>query len=202
MDGGHVEEENESDKYEHGGDQTDPEKDQLPPPVIDAKGDEGHDGVGDEEAEDETEEMCVVVDPGQQAGEEEDGGDANQLEDRHLGILETWPLVDHLHDAGGEKPEVRPSRSNLCSVGHKDGAGQVADHPGAQVDDPDPLGAGHLLKVSHQPVLEWEFNIVRNVINDNDEVLGYDGDEEMEDAGVDYDGDDNDEDNDDDKEEE
>ena len=40
----------------------------------------------------------------------------------------------------------------------------------------------------------WNGNFVRNVINDNDEVLGYDGDEEMEDAGVDYDGDDNDED--------
>ena len=35
---------------------------------------------------------------------------------------------------------------------------------------------------------------MRNVINDNDEVLEHDGNEEMEDAGVDYDGDDNDED--------
>ena len=109
--------------------------------------------------------------------------------------------MDDLHDAAGQEAEVSAGRADLGSVGHEDGAGEVADHPGAQVDDPDPLGAGHLLKVPHQPVLEWEFNIVRNVINDNDEVLGYDGDEEMEDVGVDYDGDDNDEDNYDDKEE-
>ena len=194
MDGGHVEEENESDKYEHGGDEADPEKDQLPPPVIDAKGDEGHDGVGDEEAEDEAEEVSVVVNPRKESGQEEDSGDADQLEDRHLWVLEAGPLVDDLHDEGGQQTKVGSSGANLRPVGDEDGAGEVADHPGAQVDDPDPLGAGHLLKVSHQPVLEWEFNIVRNVINDNDEVLEHDGNEEMEDAGVDYDGDDNDED--------
>ena len=154
MDGGHVEEENESDKDEHGGDEADPEKDQLPPPVIDAKGDEGHDGVGDEEAEDEAEEVSVVVNPRKESGQEEDSGDADQLEDRHLWVLEARPLVDDLHDAGGKQTKVGSSGANLGSIGDEDGAGEVADHPGAQVDDPDPLGAGHLLKVSHQPVLE------------------------------------------------
>ena len=55
MDGGDIEEEDEADKDEHGGDEADPEQDQLSPPVIDAEGDEGHDGVGYEEAKDESE---------------------------------------------------------------------------------------------------------------------------------------------------
>lgn len=79
MDGGDVEEKYETDEDEHGGDEADPEEDQLSSPVVDPKGDKGHDGIGDEEAEDETKKVGVVIDPGQKAGEEEDGRDAHQL---------------------------------------------------------------------------------------------------------------------------
>ena len=159
VDGGDVEEEDETDKDEHGGDEADPEEDQLSPAVIDAEGDEGHDGVGYEEAEDEAEEVGVVVNPRKESGEEEDRGDADQLEDGHLGVLEAGPLVDHLDDGGGKEAKVGARGSHLGSVRDEDGTGEVANHPRAQVDDPDPLGSCHLLQVSHQPVLKWEFKI-------------------------------------------
>ena len=66
--------------------------------------------------------------------------------------------MDHLHYAAGQQPEVRAGGPDLSPVGDKDGAGEVADHPAAQVDDPDPLGPGHLLQVPHQPVLESDRN--------------------------------------------
>jgi len=45
--------------------------------------------------------MGVVINPRQESGQEEHGGDAHQLEDGHLGVLEAGPLVDHLYDAAG-----------------------------------------------------------------------------------------------------
>ena len=154
MDGGDVEEEDEADKDEHGGDEADPKQDQLSPPIIDAKGDEGHDGVGYEEAKDEAKEVGVVVDPREESGEEEDRGDPDKLEDGHLGVLEARPLMDHLHDRRGQEAEMGTRGSHLGSVWNKDGAGEIADHPRAEIDDPDPLSPRHLLQVSHEPVLK------------------------------------------------
>ena len=62
--------------------------------------------------------------------------------------------MDHLHYAAGKQPEVRAGGPDLGPVGDKDGAGEVADHAGAKVDDGDPRGARHLLQVPHQPELE------------------------------------------------
>ena len=66
--------------------------------------------------------------------------------------------MDDLDNAAGQEAKVSTRGSNLCPVGNKDGAGEVADHPAAQVDDPDPLGPCHLLQVPHQPVLESDRN--------------------------------------------
>ena len=82
----HIEQQDEAHEDEDTREQTDPQQDQLPPPLVHAEGDEGHDGVGDEEAEDEAEEVSVVVYPRQQAREEEDCRDPDQLQDRHLRI--------------------------------------------------------------------------------------------------------------------
>ena len=87
MDGRDVEEKDETDEDEHGGDEADPEEDQLSSPVVDPEGDKGHDGVGDEETKDETKEVGVVIDPGQKACQKENSRDAHQLQDRHLGVL-------------------------------------------------------------------------------------------------------------------
>ena len=113
MDRTHVEEQDEPDKDEQGKDDADPEQHNLPPPLVQPERDKGQNGVADEEPEDEAEEVGIVVDPGQQAGQEEDGGDADELEDGHLRVLEAGPLVDHLHDGGGQQTEVGSSRSNL-----------------------------------------------------------------------------------------
>ena len=74
---------------------------------------EGQDRVGEEEAEDEAEEVRVVVHPRQESGEEEDGRHADHLEERHLGVLETRPLVDHFHHAARQEPEVAAGRTHL-----------------------------------------------------------------------------------------
>ena len=62
--------------------------------------------------------------------------------------------MDDLHDAAGQEAEVSAGRADLGSVGHEDGAGEVADHAAAQVDDSHAPRPRHLLQVPHQPVLE------------------------------------------------
>lgn len=71
-----------------------------------------------------------------------------------MSLLEAGPLVDDLHDAAGQEAEVSASRADLCSVGHEDGAGEVADHAAAKVYDGHAPRPRHLLQVPHQPVLE------------------------------------------------
>ena len=118
VDGRDVEEEEEPDEEEDDGGQADPDQDDLPPPVVvAAEGDEWEEGVAEEEAEDEAEEVGVVVDPGQEAEEEEDGRDPDQLEDGHLGVLEHVPLVNHFHNATGQKAEMGAGRTNLGDRG-------------------------------------------------------------------------------------
>ena len=156
LDGADVKEQDESNENEDGEDEAEPKQDNLPPPVVDPEGDKGEDGVGHEEPEDEAEEVGVVVNPGQKAGEEEDRGHAHQLQHRHLGVLEAGPLVDHLDDGGGEDAEMGSGRPHLGPVGHKDGGGEVADHARAEVDEGKPLGADQLLEVANQPVVEGQ----------------------------------------------
>ena len=62
----------------------------------------------------------------------------------------------YLNNVRGEDAKVGARGPHLGPVGHKDGAGQVPDHPAAQVDQPDPLGTDQLLEVAHEPVLEHQ----------------------------------------------
>ena len=108
-----VKEQDKAHEDKEGRQEADPQQDQLPLPVKHTEGDERHDGVGEEEPEDEAEQVGVVVDPGQEAGEEEDGRDPDQLEDGHLGVLEGRPLVDDLDNAAGQEAKVGPGGTNL-----------------------------------------------------------------------------------------
>ena len=72
----------------------------------------------------------------------------------NLSLLEAGPLMDHLHDAGGKQTKVGSSGANLRPIWDEDGAGEVADHAAAQVDDSHAPRPRHLLQVPHQPVLE------------------------------------------------
>ena len=121
VDGSDVEEEEEADKEEEHGGQADPDQDDLPPPVVvAAEGNEGKESVAEKEAKDESEEVGVVVDPGQEAEEEEDRGHTHQFEESHLGVLEHVPLVDHLHHATGQETEVCTGRPNLHEKGEEE----------------------------------------------------------------------------------
>ena len=156
MDGRHVEEQNEADKDDDAWQEADPEQDQFPLSVVQSEGDEGHDGIGCEEAKDESKQVGIVVNPWQQPRQKEDCRDTNQLENGHLGIFEAGPLMNHLHDTACQQTKVSTRRPNLSTIGNKDGAGKVAYHPAAQVDDTNPLGPRHLLQVPHQPELEGD----------------------------------------------
>ena len=157
MDGGDVEEQQEADKEKDDAGEADDDQDQLPAAVVvPAEGDERQDGVGQQEAEDEAEEVRVVVHPGQESGEEEDRGDADQLEDGHLRVLEHVPLVDDLDHAASQEAKMCSGRTDLGAVRNEDGGREVADHAGSHVDESDPCGASHLLEVPHQPVLEGD----------------------------------------------
>ena len=153
-DGTHVEEEDEPGEEEQGHHHAHPHQHNLPPPAVHPKRDKWQHGVGQEEAVDEAEEVGIVVNPGQESGQEENGRHPDQLEDGHLGVLEAGPLVDDLDNGGGQEAEGGAGRAHFGPVGHEDGGGEVADHAGGQVDQAGPLGAGQLLQVAHQPVLE------------------------------------------------
>ena len=79
-------------------------------------------------------------------------------------ILKCWPPLVHpqwrpavlLYYFRG--PRLRPllarMKAYLCPVGYEDGRSEVADHARPEVDDGDAAGAGQLLQVTHQPVLQ------------------------------------------------
>ena len=157
VDGGDVEEQQEADEEQDDAREADDDEDELPAAVVvPAEGDERQDGVGQQEPEDEAEEVRVVVDPWQESGEEEDCGDADQLEDGHLRVLEHVPLMNDLDHAASEEAEVSPGGPDLGPVRHEDGGSEVADHAGAEIDERDSGSAGHLLQVSHEPILQGD----------------------------------------------
>ena len=78
-----------------------------------SEGDERQEGVGQQEPEDEAEEVRVIVDPGKEPDEEEHGRHADHLEDSHLGVLESRPLVNHLHHAARQEAKVAAGRTDL-----------------------------------------------------------------------------------------
>ena len=128
MDWCYVEEQNESNKNKNAGQKTNPQQYQFSSSFVDSKSHERHDCVRDEEAENEAKEMGVVVNPWEKARKEEDRGDPDQFEYRHLRVLERRPLVDDLDNAASQETKVSSGRSHLSPVGDKDGAGEVANH--------------------------------------------------------------------------
>ncbi len=114
------EEEKPSEEQRHGG-QTDPDERRFAPALVHAAAecDKRQQRVRQQEAEDEAEEVGVVVDPRQQPGQEQHGRHSHQLEDRHLGISKHRPLVNHLHHAAGQQTEVCTGWANLKEIEKK-----------------------------------------------------------------------------------
>lgn len=94
-------------------DQADPDDEDLAPPIVVAERDEGHEGVGGEEAEDEAEEVGVVVDPRQDAEEQQAHEDEDELGEGAVGVLEHRPAVQHLDHLGGQQGEVGAGWADL-----------------------------------------------------------------------------------------
>lgn len=112
-DRGAVKEREEEDEEAGDEDEREPDEEDLAPLVVLPEGDEGHEGVRREEAEDEAEEVGVVVDPGQDADEQEDAQDADELHEGAPGVLEHGPAVEDLDDEGGEEGEVSAGWAHL-----------------------------------------------------------------------------------------
>ena len=60
--------------------------------------------------------MGVVVDPGQQAQDEEQGDDEEELGQGLEGRLENLPALKAFHHKTGQKAELGTSRSRLINV--------------------------------------------------------------------------------------
>lgn len=78
--------------------------------------------------------MGPVVDPGEEADEEEAGGEARELAQGAPGAEDEVPAVDGVHEEGREDGELGPRRAHLRRVRDEDGRAQVPAHPAHQVD--------------------------------------------------------------------
>jgi len=101
MDRRHIKQQYQTHEDEDSGEEADDEEDQFPATIKQAKGDEWHYSVGQQEPEDEAEEMSIVVNPRKETGQEEHSSHSHKLQNGHLRVLETGPLMDHLHYAAG-----------------------------------------------------------------------------------------------------
>lgn len=166
LDGPDVEEEDEGGEQDGAQGEGDADEDQLAPPVVHAHRDEGEEGVGEQSARDEPEDVSEVVHPGQESSQKEEGDREEEPAEGPPGRAEERPRVEDFHAEAGEKAEVGAGGAHLRPVGHEQGGGEVAHHARAQVDDADAEGAGQLLQVPH------------------DDHLEDDGDGQVEDPGV------------------
>lgn len=156
VDGEHVEEQHEAGEEEERRQQAHPHQQDLLVAVVAAERHERHQGVRQQEAEDEAEEVCVVVHPWQQAERKERQRDGEQLAECLIGMTQHGPRIQHLHDEARQQTELGTRWAHVGAVRYEDGAGQISGHATADVDDADPQAAGELLQVTHQEVLDEE----------------------------------------------
>ena len=77
------------------------------------KGDVGQEGEGEEQAAEEAEDVGDVVDPRQEAAQEEEEHDAQQLEEGLPGLLQHLPALKQLNKQAGEESKLRPCWTDL-----------------------------------------------------------------------------------------
>lgn len=73
----------------------------------------GQEGEGEQQAAEEAEDVGDVVDPGQQATQEQEEDNAHQLEEGLPWLLQHLPALDELHKQAGKQPELGASWANL-----------------------------------------------------------------------------------------
>ena len=69
--------------------------------------------VGEKEASDKSEQVGVVVNPGQQTAQKQHGSEPDELEQRHLWITKDRPLMDDLDHATSQQAKVSARWTNL-----------------------------------------------------------------------------------------
>lgn len=82
------------------------DEDALPVRVNGPEGDVGEEGEGEQQAADEAEYVCDVVDPGQEAAQEEEEDDARQFEEGLPRILKHLPTLKQLHKQAGQESKL------------------------------------------------------------------------------------------------
>lgn len=89
------------------------DEDPLPVLVEVPEGDVGQEGEGQQQAAQEAEDVGNVVDPGQEAAQEEEEDDAHQFEEGLTGVLQHLPALEELHKQTSQQPKLGPGWSNL-----------------------------------------------------------------------------------------
>lgn len=89
------------------------DEDALPVRVSGPEGDVGEEGEGEQQAADEAEYVRDVVDPGQEAAQEEEEDDARQFEEGLPRILKHLPTLDQLHKQAGQESKLGACGTHL-----------------------------------------------------------------------------------------
>lgn len=150
----YIEEDDEQGKEADRGDQTDDDANDLAASVQLIEGDVWQKGKREQEAEDEADQVGVVVDERQQADQEQHHNDGHEFEHGTPGRGQDVPIVQDLYDQASEQAKLGTSWTCFHMVGQKDGAGKAACYPWTQVDDGNAQPTSQLLQVAHHEELE------------------------------------------------
>lgn len=108
-----VKPDDEGGKESHVDQQGESDEDAFSVLVEGPEGDVGQEGEGEQQAAQETEDVRNVVDPGQEATQEEEEDNAQQFEKGLPWLLQHLPTLKKLHEETGEKSKLRPSWTHL-----------------------------------------------------------------------------------------
>ena len=75
--------------------------------------DVGHEREREEETENETKQVRVIINPGQETGDEEDDEDEGQLAQSHERSVDDLPVLNDLHEEAGDNGELRTGWASL-----------------------------------------------------------------------------------------
>lgn len=95
------------------GQQRDSNEDTLPVLVESPEGDVGQDGEGEQHAAEETKDVGDVVDPRQEAAQEEEEDDAQQFEEGLPRLLQHLPTLKQLDEQASKESKLRPCWAHL-----------------------------------------------------------------------------------------
>jgi len=108
-----VEDDEEDDDDKDAEQNADDDTDQLEAAIIDVERDERHHRERQQKAEDEAEQVRVIVDHWKKADQEQGDHETGKFDDLDVRTTNYIPVVDDLDEQACQDTEVRPSRSSL-----------------------------------------------------------------------------------------